>query len=136
MAGLDSIPQKQTVELEQVKIDETILKSITELNQTQQTIINDLGQIHLRKKEVAEEVIRLDDITEKAEDEFKSISAQLREILDTLDEAYPQGRINLEDGTITYQPGAPTRKQLAEQQQTPQQSQQQSNGGGMKVVKE
>jgi len=136
MAGLDSIPQKQTVELEQVKIDETILKSITELNQTQQAIINDLGQIHLRKKEIAEEVIKLDDITEKAEDEFKAISTQLREILDTLDETYPQGRINLEDGTITYQPGAPTRKQLAEQQQAPQQSQQQSNAGGMKVVKE
>ena len=135
MAGLDSIPQKQTVEIEQVKIDEAILKSITELNQTQQSIINDLGQIHLRKKEAAEEAIRLDDITEKAEDEFKAISAQLREILDSLDEKFPQGRINLEDGTITYQPGAPTRKQLAEQQQAPQKAQQAASSG-MKVVKE
>jgi len=57
----------------------------------------------------------------------------LQEIVDSLDETYPQGRINLKDGTIQYQPGAPTRKQQAEQQA---QQQQQSSGNGMKVVKE
>ena len=58
---------------------------------------------------------------------------QLKEIVDALDETYPQGRINLKEGTIQYQPGAPTRKQQAEQQA---QQQQQSSGNGMKVVKE
>jgi hypothetical protein len=48
-----------------------------------------------------------------------------------LDEKYPQGRINLQDGTIQYQPGAPTRKQQAEQQ-----AQQQQSSNGVKVVKQ
>jgi len=37
--------------------------------------------------------------------------------MDGLDDEYPQGRLNMKDGTIQYQPGAPTRKQLLEQQQ-------------------
>jgi hypothetical protein len=49
-----------------------------------------------------------------------------------LDDQYPQGRINLKEGTIQYQPGAPTRKQLEEQQA--QERQQQSSD--LKVVKE
>jgi hypothetical protein len=67
---------------------------------------------------------------QKGEDEFKSINFQLKEIIEALDDRYPQGRINLQDGTIQYQPGAPTRKQQAEQQA------QQSSGSGMKVVKQ
>ena len=55
---------------------------------------------------------------------------QLKELVDSLDGKYPQGRINLTDGTVQYQPGAPTRKKLAEQQT------QQAQSGGMKVVKE
>jgi predicted nuclease with TOPRIM domain len=136
MAELDKIPQKTTVELAQVTLDETVIQSITDLTQKQNMIISDLGQIHLRKKEMAAETIRLDDVTEQAEDEFKAVSAQLQEIFDSLDEQYPQGRVNLEDNTITYQPGAPTRKQLLEQQQQQQQPKQQSSNSGMKVVKE
>jgi hypothetical protein len=47
-----------------------------------------------------------------------------------LDDKYPQSRLNLQDGTIQYQPGAPTRKQQAEQQA------QQQSAGAMKVVKQ
>jgi hypothetical protein len=64
------------------------------------------------------------------EDEFKLTNQQLKELVDSLDDKYPQGRINLTEGTVQYQPGAPTRKQLAEQQA------QQAQTGGMKVVKE
>ena len=48
-----------------------------------------------------------------------------------MDDRYPQGRINLQDGTIQYQPGAPTRKQQAEQQANPQ-----AQPSGMKVSKQ
>ena len=133
MAGLDNIPQKQSIEIEIVKLDEKILQSITDLNQKSANIINEFGQIYIRKREIENELISLDEILEKGEDEFKAANFQLKEIVDALDETYPQGRINLKDGTIQYQPGAPTRKQQAEQQA---QQQQQSSGNGMKVVKE
>jgi len=133
MAGLDNIPQKQSIEIEIVKLDEKTLQSITDLNQKSANIINEFGQIYIRKREIENELISLDEILEKGEDEFKAANFQLKEIVDALDETYPQGRINLKDGTIQYQPGAPTRKQQAEQQA---QQQQQSSGNGMKVVKE
>ena len=135
MAGLDNIPQKTTVEIEVVKLDEDILKTITELNQKSAGIINEFGQIYIRKDEIHEELMRLEEFLLTGKDEFKATNLQLKEVIDALDDKYPQGRINLKDGTIQYQPGAPTRKQMQEQQtQRPQKEQ--STGNGMKVVKE
>jgi hypothetical protein len=133
MAALDNIPQKQTIEIEIAKLDEGVLKSITDLNQKSNTIISDFGNIYIRKKELSEELARLDTILEEAESEFKAVNVELKAVLEQLDETYPQGRINIQDGTVQYQPGAPTRKQLAEQQT---QQAQQSTSAGMKVVKE
>ena len=129
MAGLDNIPQKTTVEIEVVKLDEDILKIITELNQKSAGIINEFGQIYIRKDEIHEELMRLEEFLLTGKDEFKATNLQLKEVIDALDDKYPQGRINLKDGTIQYQPGAPTRRQLAEQQAQPSQD-------GMKVVKQ
>ena len=133
MAALDNIPQKQTIEIEIAKLDENVLKSITDLNQKSNTIISDFGNIYIRKKELSDELIRLDSILEDAESQFKAVNAELKEIVDALDEKYPQGRINIQDGTVQYQPGALSRKQLAEQQA---QQAQQPASSGMKVVKE
>lgn len=133
MAELDKIPQKQSIEIEIAKLDEDVIKSITELNQITSNLIADFGQIYIRKREIEEELTRLDEILEKTEGEFKSTNLKLKEIAETLDDKYPQGRINLQDGTVQYQPGAPSRKQLAEQQA---QQAQQTTSAGMKVVKE
>jgi hypothetical protein len=133
MAGLDNVPQTQTIEIANVKIQEDVLKSMNDLNGKINLLISDFGQIYIRKKELSEELIRLDDILERAEDEFKSANNQMKEIVDSLDEEYPQGRINLKEGTIQYQPGAPTRKQQEEMQA---QERQQAQSPDFKVVKE
>jgi uncharacterized phage infection (PIP) family protein YhgE len=133
MAGLDNIPQKQSIEIEIAKLDESILDTINSLNDKSNQLLLEFGQIHIRKQEIADELIRLDSLLEKGETEFKNKSIELKEILESLDDKYPAGRLNLQDGTVQYQPGAPTRKQLAEQQA---QQQKQSSGNGMKVVKE
>jgi alanine-alpha-ketoisovalerate/valine-pyruvate aminotransferase len=133
MAGLDNVPQTQSIEIAIAKIEEDVLKSMNELNSKINLLISDFGQIYIRKKELSEELIRLDDIVERAEDEFKSANNQMKEIVDSLDETYPQGRINLKEGTIQYQPGAPTRKQQEEQQA---QERQQAQSPDFKVVKE
>jgi len=130
MAGLENIPQQNQITIETVKLDDTTLTSINELQQTLNGMVASFGQMYLRKREISDELIRIDDTLERAEDEFKGINAQLREVFEALDEKYPQGRVNLQDGTIQYQPGAPTRKQMAEQQQ------QQTQQSQMKVVKE
>lgn len=136
MAGLDNVPTQQQITIETAKIDAETMKSITDLNQKINSLIIEFGQIHIRKKEIHEEMVRMDDFLEKGEDEFKMLNAELREVIDSLDEKYPQGRINMQDGTIQYQPGAPTRKQLAEMQRQQQQQQMPDGSTGMKVVKE
>jgi len=118
MAELDNIPQKQTIEIASVKIEESTKQKLEQLNQKQNVLIADFGQIYLRKKELAQELINLDSILEKSEAEFTLISEELKQTLEELDEKYPQMRINLQEGVIQYQPGAPSRKQLqAEAQQ-------------------
>ena len=138
MAELDNIPQKQSVELEIVKIDSELMKALTEVNQKINGMFMDMGQIHIRRKELNDELVRLEGILEQTEDAFKLANIEVKEVMDAIDEKYPQGRINMQDGTITYQPGAPTRKQVAEQQQNPQPSPDAMPTGGssFKVVKE
>jgi hypothetical protein len=133
MAELDKIPQKQSIEIELVKLDEKVLESINELNQKAAAIIQEFGKIYVRKKEIELDIMSMDDFLIKGQEELSATNKELRDILDALDEQYPQGRINLQDGTIQYQPGAPTRKQQAEQQA---QQSQQPVSSGMKVVKE
>ena len=133
MAELDKIPQKQSIEIEIVKLDEKVLESITELNQKAAGIIQEFGKIYVRKKEIELDIISMDDFLVQGQEELAATNKELRDIIDALDEQYPQGRINIQDGTIQYQPGAPTRKQQAEQQA---QQAQQPASSGMKVVKE
>jgi predicted nuclease with TOPRIM domain len=139
MAGLDNISQidvdsdvqKQSIEIAMVKLPEDSLETINSLNTKLNNLISSFGQIYIRKREITDEISKLDEILEKSEDEFKSTNLELRSVIDAIDEKYPQGRINLQDGTIQYQPGAPTRKQLEEQQVATQ-----NEGTPLKVVKE
>ena len=123
MAELDNIPQTQTIEISSAKLEESIVKEIQELNQKSNLLINDFGSIYIRKKQIADELVRLDEILEKAEIDYAEIQTKLNAIGEQIDEKYPQGRINIQEGTVQYQPGAPTRKQLAEQQASGQAAQ-------------
>ena len=120
MGELDNIPTQQQITIESAKLDEDTLKNITEMNQRINGFLMDFGSMHIRKKEISEELIRIDEMLEKTEDMFKATNKQMKEMMDALDEKYPQGRINLQEGTIQYQPGAPTRKQLEEQRMAQQ----------------
>lgn len=115
MGELDNIPTQQQITIETAKLEEETLKNITEINQKINNYLMDFGSMHIRKKEISEELIRIDEALEKTEDMFKASNRQMKELMDAIDEKYPQGRINLQDGSVQYQPGAPTRKQLEEQ---------------------
>lgn len=135
MAELDKIPQRQSIEIETVKLNEDVLKSIVDLNQKAASIVQEFGAIYVRKKEIELDILSMDDFLIKGQEELGATNKELRDIIDALDEQYPQGRINLQDGTIQYQPGAPTRKQQAEQQAELQRKQS-GNASSLKVVKE
>lgn len=123
MAELDKIPQKTSIELETVKIEPEVLEKIKEINSDLNVIVNDFGQIYIRKKELNEELARLDEILEKGEDAFKDKNRELKTIVDSFEEKYPRHQIDLKEGVIIYQPGAPARTQ---------QNQSNNNGGIVK----
>ncbi len=116
MAELDKVPTKAQIEIETVKLEEETLSQISNLNADVNKCVSTFGEIYVRRKELTEESMRLDELVRETEELFKSKNVELREVLDGVDEKYPQGRINMQDGTVQYQPGAPTRKQLREQQ--------------------
>jgi predicted nuclease with TOPRIM domain len=141
MAGLDNIPtteenngvQTQSVQIAIEKLPEDSIEKINTLNSKLNNLVSSFGQIYIRKREITDEISKLDEILETGEDEFKSTNLELKQIIDELDDKFPQGRINMQDGTIQYQPGAPTRKQVEQQQF---EAQNQPAGSGMKVVKQ
>ena len=110
------VPQIQNVEIATAKLDEDVIKQIQELNQKSSILVQEFGGIYIRKQQIQEELLRMDEFLEKGNDDYKMYQQQLNEIGEQVDEKYPQGRINIQEGTVQYQPGAPTRKQMAEQQ--------------------
>jgi hypothetical protein len=111
MSELDKIPQKQNVEIETIKLDETTLKTLVDLNGNIANIVTKFGEIYVRKNELNEESKKLDELQIQLDAEFKVKNAELVEFVDNLDEKYPQARVNLQEGLVQYQPGAPTRRQ-------------------------
>lgn len=98
-------PKTATIELTTEKVEETKIESIRELNGKLTNIVNAFGQMYLRRKELSDELERIEEGFQRAEDDFKSTNAELKEILDELEKEYPAGRLDLQNGSITYQPG-------------------------------
>jgi uncharacterized membrane-anchored protein YhcB (DUF1043 family) len=130
MAELDNIPQTQAIEIATVKMEEATFEQIKNFNAVAARIVSSIGEMYLRKQQIADELEKLEEGLVQAQADFKQNDSKLGELLESLDEKYPQGRVNMADGSIQYQPGALTRKQIAEQQVAAQQSNE------FKVVKE
>lgn len=116
MAELDKIPTKSQIELETVQLDEETLTKLKDLNDTLNILVSDFGQVHIRRKQLLEEMELLEKTLREKEELFKSTNTKLNEEFDMLDEKYPRGQINMSTGVVTYQPGAPTKKQMREMQ--------------------
>jgi hypothetical protein len=105
--------QKQQVELLTIKLGEDTLSSIKEKNAKINDIVNAFGQIYLRRKELNEELEKLDGTLEQAEADFKESNDELRTELNALEKEYPRGQINLQEGTLTYNPAV--KEQMTQQ---------------------
>ena len=81
------------------------------MNNNISNIVTKFGEIYVRRNEINQEFKKLDELQIELDSEFKAKNAELVEFVDNLDEKYPQARINLQDGLVQFQPGAPTRKQ-------------------------
>ena len=108
--------QKNQIEVITVELSEEKLNEIKEYQGQLNQIVNQLGQIHIRKNELHAEMEAIDEGVSKAEEEFKSINAEMRKELNKLERDYPRGQLNLEEGTITYNPAFKEQQQQQMQQ--------------------
>tara|TARA_B110000503_G_scaffold20742_1_gene31297 strand:+ start:425 stop:751 length:327 start_codon:yes stop_codon:yes gene_type:complete len=94
----------QKIELVTVELTEDILTPLREGNGKVQELVNAFGQIYLRRKDLEEEMVKLEEGLERAEADFKSQNDEMRNLVAELEKDYPRGQIDLKEGTITWNP--------------------------------
>ena len=114
---------KTSIDLVTVSLSEDKVNEIKGYNGKLQQVMTQLGQIHIRKNELHEELGKVDDAVVQAEELFKETNSEMRKELNKLERDYPRGQLDMEKGTVTYNP--------AIKEQMEQQAQQQQGGAQM-----
>jgi hypothetical protein len=96
--------EKQQIELVTVTLDEGVIKPIVDQNNKLNQAVNSFGQLYIREKELGEELELLHSDRDKLENDFKSDNQEMRKMIAALEKEYPRGQLDLQKGTITYNP--------------------------------
>ena len=126
---------KTSIDLVTVELSEEKINELKEYNGKLQQVMTQLGQIHIRKNELHSELGKIDEAVTQAEESFKETNSEMRKELNKLERDYPRGQLNMEKGTVTYDPAV--KEQMEKQAQQGQQggAQMGDNGvGGGDVV--
>jgi len=78
---------------------ELLINSQTKANE----LILSLGQVHLRIRELNNQIAKLEESKLEIETEIDSSSKQFSEIIKSLEVQYPQGDVVLNQGIVTYE---------------------------------
>lgn len=78
------------------KLEENLVKKLSDLNNRKNDLITLVGQFHLQLRE-------LNMLMEQSEKEFDSVSLELDSIIKELEVKYPNGEVDLKDGTVTFE---------------------------------
>jgi hypothetical protein len=85
------------------KLSDEQLQKIGDLqNKISETLLS-LGEGHLRLRDLNSELERIKEIIKKYEQEFDSFNVQYNEILSDLEKQYPNGELDLAQGTVTFE---------------------------------
>lgn len=84
------------MELQTEKLEESVLSKIKELNNRKNELIVNAGQLNL-------DVAELKKIIVVIESEYSAANKELNSILADLNQKYPNGEIDLVEGTVIYQ---------------------------------
>lgn len=76
-------------------LDESLVLKLKELRNKQSELILNIGQLHLELKE-------MNNLMENMEKDYQIVSKEFRQELAILEENYPNGEIDLVEGTITF----------------------------------
>ena len=81
---------------------ETLDTLISYQNQANELILN-LGQIHLRIRELQLEIKRLESVKENVETLSDKIGLEFNQVIKDLEKAYPNGEIDLKEGVVLFE---------------------------------
>jgi predicted nucleic acid-binding Zn-ribbon protein len=88
----------QKIELVTRTLEESVVTPIKEANEEISQLVNVFGQLYLRRKELEDELVKLDEGVEKAEADFKEKNEAIRGLVNELEQEYPRGQLDLQKG--------------------------------------
>ena len=118
--------QKTSIDLVTVEIDAKKVNEIKGYNGQLQSLMSQIGELHIRKNQLHSDLERIDSAFAQAEENFKEVNSELRKELNMLERDYPRGQLDLEKGTITYNKAL--KEQMEQQAQQRGGSQMGNNG--------
>lgn len=118
--------QKTSIDLRTAELSEDKVKEIKGYNGQLQQLMGQIGELHIRKNQLHSDLERIDEAFTQAETNFKEVNAELRKELNKLERDYPRGQLDLEKGTVTYNPAI--KEQMEQQSQQRGGSQMGNNG--------
>ena len=80
-----------------------VLNSIKEKRDEVSNLVMELGQLTLKKRELKNEVSRLEEIESAIENRFDEINSEMTDILKELETKYSKGEIDLNEGVVYYE---------------------------------
>lgn len=80
----------QKIELVTRTLEESVVTPIKEANEEISQLVNVFGQLYLRRKELEDELVKLDEGVEKAEADFKEKNEAIRGLVNELEQEYPR----------------------------------------------
>jgi len=103
----------QKIELVTRELGEDVINPIKQSNDEITQMVNVFGQLYLRRKELEDEMVKLEEGLEQAETDFKEKNEALRGLVTELEKDFPRGQLDLQKGTITFDPSV--KEKMAEQ---------------------
>lgn len=87
----------KTEKIEQEVLD-VLVKNNTHINE----VVTQIGSLHIRRRELEEELTNLDTRVMELEDSFKESNTEITTTLRKLESKYSNGKIDLNKGSVTY----------------------------------
>ena len=106
----------QKIELVTRELGEDVINPIKKSNDEITQMVNVFGQLYLRRKELEDEMVKLEEGLEQAEADFKEKNESLRGLVADLEKDFPRGQLDLQKGTITFDPSMKERMEEQAQQ--------------------
>ena len=90
------------METQTTQLDPAVVQQLAELQNRRTSLVTTFGQIYIRRQEIEKETDKLYELEAEATTSYMQAGEAIEATLAELRQTYPQGTIDLQNGTITY----------------------------------